>query len=85
VDECKPLLGGFSGALDYIWADTASGAGGEGAAAAGAGRARQVGLRPVASMPLPPLAAVTSETALPSLEFPSDHLPMVADLEFVIE
>ena len=70
--EWTNYVGGFSGALDYIWADTASGA-------------VEVGLRPVACMPMPPLAAVTAETALPSLEFPSDHLPMVADLEFIVE
>ena len=39
-------------------------------------------LESVASMPMPPLDAVTAETALPNSEFPSDHLPMVADLRF---
>jgi len=41
------------------------------------------GLVSTASMPMPPLEAVTAETALPNSEFPSDHLPMVADLRFV--
>ena len=40
-------------------------------------------LASVASMPMPPLESVTAETALPNSEFPSDHLPMVADLRFV--
>ena len=41
------------------------------------------GLRATRSMPMPPVEAVTAQVALPNAEFPSDHLPMVADLEFV--
>lgn len=41
------------------------------------------GLRATQSMPMPPVKAVTAQVALPNAEFPSDHLPMVADLEFV--
>jgi 2',5'-phosphodiesterase len=32
---------------------------------------------------MPPLEAVRAQVALPNAEFPSDHLPMVADLEHV--
>ena len=64
-------MSGFRGALDYVWCDE----GGE----PGSGRA----LRPVATMPMPPLEAVRAQVALPNAEFPSDHLPMVADLEHV--
>ena len=63
--EWTNYVSGFTGALDYIWADSGA------------------GLRPSGFMPMPPLEAVTAEVALPSSEFPSDHLPMVADLEFV--
>lgn len=69
--EWTNFVSGFRGALDYVWCDE----GGE----PGSGRA----LRPVAAMPMPPLEAVRAQVALPNAEFPSDHLPMVADLEHV--
>jgi len=32
---------------------------------------------------MPSLESVTAQTALPNDQFPSDHLPMVADLQFI--
>lgn len=74
--EWTNYVSGFVGALDYIWADTVGCSTAKGGVMAG-------GLQSVASMSMPPLEAVTAEVALPSSEFPSDHIPMVADLEFV--
>ena len=72
--EWTNFVSGFVGALDYVWVDTGDGddRGDRGG-----------GLRPIGCMPLPPLEAVVAEVALPNAQFPSDHLPMVADLEFV--
>jgi 2',5'-phosphodiesterase len=42
-------------------------------------------LRATNATAAPPLDALTAETALPNSEFPSDHIPMVADLEFASE
>lgn len=35
-------------------------------------------------MPMPPEEAVTAFVALPSPEFPSDHLLVAADVRFVV-
>ena len=69
--EWTNFVGGFRGALDYVWCDTS--------------RDTSFGAAvvPVAHAPMPPLEAVTAQTALPNDEFPSDHLPMVADVRFV--
>jgi 2',5'-phosphodiesterase len=69
--EWTNFVGGFRGALDYVWCDTSS------------DTAFGAAMVPVAHAPLPPLEAVTRQTALPNDEFPSDHLPMVADVRFV--
>lgn len=42
----------------------------------------KIAMSPVRSMPMPPLEAVTAFVALPSPEFPSDHLPVAADIRF---
>ena len=39
-------------------------------------------LRPVSFQPLPSQAELLSETALPNSKWPSDHIPLVVDLEF---
>lgn len=39
-------------------------------------------LEPVRALPMPPLEAVTAFVALPSPEFPSDHLAVAADVRF---
>ena len=69
--EWTNFVGGFRGALDYVWCDTSS------------DTAFGAAMVPVAHAPMPPLEAVTRQTALPNDEFPSDHLPMVADVRFV--
>lgn len=69
--EWTNFVSGFRGALDYVWCDTSS------------DTAFGAAMVPVAHAPMPPLEAVTRQTALPNDEFPSDHLPMVADVRFV--
>jgi len=70
VPEWTNYVSGFRGALDYVWCDTSR-------------SETSAAMRSVAYAPMPPLEAVTRQTALPNDEFPSDHLPMVADLTFV--
>jgi 2',5'-phosphodiesterase len=69
--EWTNFVGGFRGALDYVWCDTSD------------DTPFGAAIIPVAHAPMPPLEAVTRQTALPNDEFPSDHLPMVADVRFV--
>ena len=69
--EWTNFVGGFRGALDYVWCDTSL------------DTPFGAAMVPVAHAPMPPLEAVTRQTALPNDEFPSDHLPMVADVRFV--
>jgi 2',5'-phosphodiesterase len=69
--EWTNFVGGFRGALDYVWCDTSN------------DTPFGAAIIPVAHAPMPPLEAVTRQTALPNDEFPSDHLPMVADVRFV--
>jgi 2',5'-phosphodiesterase len=69
--EWTNFVGGFRGALDYVWCDTSL------------DTPFGAAIMPVAHAPMPPLEAVTRQTALPNDEFPSDHLPMVADVRFV--
>jgi len=57
------FVGGFVGALDYIWTS------------ADAFVPRRVS-------PLPNMTAVLASTALPNAQFPSDHVPVVVDVDF---
>ena len=69
--EWTNYVSGFTGALDYIWCDTGSDLEG------------RAGMKSIAFAPMPSLESVTAQTALPNDQFPSDHLPMVADLQFI--
>ena len=60
--EWTNYVGGFVGALDYVWASARD-------------------FTPRAVSPLPPLTAVTENVALPNACFPSDHVPIVVDVE----
>ena len=60
--EWTNFVGGFVGALDYVWASARD-------------------FTPRAVSPLPPLTAVTENVALPNACFPSDHVPIVVDVE----
>lgn len=74
--EYTNFVRGFVGALDWVFVDGGDDDGGKG---------RRGGLRATNATAAPPLDALTAETALPNSEFPSDHIPMVADLEFASE
>lgn len=60
--EWTNYVGGFVGALDYVWVSSRD-------------------FAPRAVSPLPPLTAVTEHVALPNARFPSDHVPMVVDVD----
>jgi len=60
--EWTNYVGGFIGALDYVWVSSRD-------------------FAPRAVSPLPPLTAVTEHVALPNARFPSDHVPMVVDVD----
>ena len=79
--EWTNFVAGFAGALDYIWCDTGTNLGRD----PHRGVSNQAPLRPTAHAPMPSLESVKQQTALPNDQFPSDHLPMVADLRFETE
>jgi len=59
-------VGGFVGALDYVWCSADA-------------------FIPRAVAPLPPMSAVTQCVALPNAQFPSDHVPVLARVDFCVD
>ena len=62
--EWTNYVGGFVGALDYVWCSSEA-------------------FRPRNFAPLPPMSAVLQSTALPNAVFPSDHIPVVVDVDLI--
>jgi 2',5'-phosphodiesterase len=62
--EWTNYVGGFVGALDYVWCSTSD-------------------FASRATSPLPDMSAVLAHTALPNAQFPSDHIPVIVDVDLV--
>ena len=60
--EWTNYVGGFVGALDYVWCSTSD-------------------FISRSTSPLPDMSAVLAHTALPNAQFPSDHVPVIVDVD----